>query len=153
MSEKINGIKEQEQQESNTLSKNQINNIIFGTLYKRKISIKDWLYTKSGFGILLLLLYLFLTNSLDGQNIAVVLALALWLYNREKTLAHEKEKLVWLIKYKKWIFQKLNEIEKEQLKKKSKFIEAKEILQACIKEDKSTTGERKKIRKRRKRSV
>lgn len=137
----------EKENEASSLSENQINNIIFGTLYKRKISIKDWLYTKSGFGILLLLIYLFSTDSLDGQNIAIVLALSLWLYNREKTLAHEKEKLVWLIKYKKWIFQRLNEIEKKQLEKKSKFIEAKEILQACIKEDKSTTRIKKKRRR------
>jgi len=138
-------VEDKEQKETSSLSENQLNNIIFGTLYKRKISIKDWLYTKFGFAVLIILVYLFFTDSLDGQNIAIILALSLWLYNREKTLAHEKEKVVWLIKYKKWIFQRLNEIEKEKIQKKSRFIEAKEILEACEK-DKKTIYKRKKKR-------
>lgn len=136
---------ENEQKETSSLSENQLNNIIFGTLYKRKISIKDWLYTKSGFFVLIVLVYLFFTDSLDGQNIAIILALSLWLYNRERTLAHEKEKLVWLIKYKKMIFQRLDEIGKEKIEKKSRFIEAKEILEAC-KKDKEKAHKRKKKR-------
>lgn len=135
--------KNNEQKETNSLSENKLNNIIFGTLYKRKISIKDWLYTKFGFMILTILIYLFLTDSLDGQNIAIILAISLWLYNKEKTFAHEKEKFVWLIKYKKWIFQRLNEIEKEKIIKKSKSTEAKEILEACKKHNKTIKNQKK----------
>jgi hypothetical protein len=122
-----------EKNEISSLSDNQLNNIIFGTLYKRKISIKDWLYTKAGFLVLVVSVYLFFTDSLNGQNIAIILAFSLWLYNKEKTLAHEKEKSVWLLKYKKMIFQRLEEIEKKKIEKMSKFTEAEEILEACHK--------------------
>lgn len=121
-----------QKQEEETNSQD-IDNILFGTLYRRKISIKDWLYTKIGFFILTILAYLFFANKLDGIAIAGTLVVSLFFYNREKSFAYEKENTVWLIKAKKFFFNELDRCYKKQLEKKSNFTEATAILKDCEK--------------------
>jgi len=135
------------------ISDNELNNIIFGTLYKRKISLKDWLYTKNGFIIFVYTIYLISTDGLSGQMIAIVLAISLYLYNKDTTLAHEKEDKVWLIKFKKDFVNQMEEMYLTSLKKKSMNTESKKILEMCkikpiLKKNIPKTKRKKRIKKK-----
>ena len=105
-----------------------IEKTIFDTMYKKKITLKDALYTKGGFFSLLVIAYLAQKNQLQIVHNVVWIIYIFFIIKRSTVLAHTKDRHLW---GKQFLFQLFSNFQKKKERHKNKEVSV--ILEACKK--------------------
>jgi len=108
-----------------------INKTLFDTMYKKKISLKDWLLTKSGLASIAVIFTLWLLDELKMIHLLLWLAFGFTMLRRSTTLAHTKEKNIWGKVILNKIIQSI-----EAIKPFRERVETDEIIKECTIEPK-----------------
>jgi hypothetical protein len=120
-----------------------INKILFDTMYKKRIMLFDWFYTKAGAGSLLLLISIGIFGDIQIMHIVGWFAFAFFMVQRSTILAHTKDRELWGKVFIYDLFEKI-----QSTKPSREKLETAEIIEACKAEVPRRTKPRQ--RKRRK---
>jgi len=116
-----------------------INKILFDTMYKKRITLKDWLYTKYGLASIATLVLIWWTDELKVIHLLMWLAFAFTMLKKNTILAHTKEKNIWGKVVINNIVGKI-----EEIKPFRERLETDQIIEEC------TITPKRKVKKRRK---
>ena len=105
-----------------------IEKTIFDTMYKKKITLKDALYTKGGLISLLIIIYLATNGELEILHVVLWIVFIFFIIKKSTILAHTKDRNLW---GKKLLFQLFSELQQKKNREKNDEIEI--ILKACEK--------------------
>jgi hypothetical protein len=68
---------------------------MFDSFYRRRITIKDWFFTKKGLFAILFLLVMAATDNLGAGTLMVWAGFCMYSYMNEKIMLHERDKYVY----------------------------------------------------------